>query len=140
MARMVVNGFEEIEKMMKDLEKPEKAAKKAVDAALPVLLRSTQSAVSAAANKGYATGGLAGSFYYMKAKQNERGVFGVVKPGGNDPKGNSYAARATFLEYGTKRGNAASPWRQAAVNNARRQVESIIEKTVDEEIGRITGG
>jgi len=136
MARAREVGFTELDHMFDVLISGNvEAAKKAVDAAAPILEASVRSHVAAAASRGYATGGLAGSFKATPAKQNEFGVFSAVRPvGGRD--GHAYSERARWLEYGVRTPHgvhqAPSPFRSAAAAAVKAECERIMEETFDE--------
>ena len=142
MASAKITGFDDIDKMFDELMDTKKLGMEAVNKAAPYLVDGATKAVSAAANKGYATGGLAHSFAATKAKQNEWGTFSVVKPVGKDKNGVSYGARAAFLEYGTTRNGvkqASSPWRDRAIKAAKAKCENTMEKIVHAEWEKIGG-
>ncbi len=143
-------GFDDLLKMLDKLEAPEEIAKKAVGKAEKALLKSTKAAVkNSLINKG--SSGLVNSFTPTGAKENQWGVYSVVRPVGSDSDGIEYSQKALWLEYGRYRvGNAgrkansieenqvqrARPWRQAAVNNAEAEVIRIIEDTISQEVDK----
>lgn len=136
MARAREVGFTELDKAFDLLISGNvEAAKKAVDAAAPILEASVRSHVSAAADRGYATGALAASFSATPAKENDKGVFSAVRPvGGRD--GHAYSERARWLEFGvrTPKGvrQAPHPFRSAAAEAVRGQCEKIMEEVFTE--------
>ena len=144
--KATIDGFENVDRILSRLMEPEKITKKAVEAATPALVESTQKSIKSAANKGYATGKLAASVAATKPKRNKYGTYSVVRPTGYDKDGNSYYARATYLEYGTTREkgtipkNAPRPWRQKAVNDAESKCEELMEQAVADEVKKIEGG
>jgi hypothetical protein len=135
MAHISFTGFEELDTIMQKLAEPEKMAIKAVDEAAPILEKSLRSAVAAAANRGYATGELEGSIRATKAKENDMGVFSVVKPEGSDKTGLRNVEKMAYLEYGVaSRGQAAHPVRQKAINDAQSACISAMERVISEEV------
>jgi HK97 gp10 family phage protein len=134
-----IDGFENVDRILSRLMEPEKITKKAVEAATPALVESTQKSIKSAANKGYATGKLAASVAATKPKRNKYGTYSIVRPVGYDKDGNSYYARGAYLEYGTKK-NAPQPWRQKAVNDAESKCEELMEQAVADEVKKIEGG
>ena len=137
MAKCTITGFDELEKMLKKLEKPEKIAIKAVDAASPVLVRAMKNAIDSATS-GDATGSLAGSISATSARQNELGVFSAVRPTGTDRKGVRNGAKLAYLEYGVRSHNQAPrPVREAAVAAAEGECLRIIQNVVNEEVGNL---
>ena len=70
--RMEVNGFEELlQALNKATVSTKDACIRAVDNAAPILKDTLSDEITKAANRGYATGELAGSVSAMKAKENE---------------------------------------------------------------------
>ena len=148
MAHLDFTGFDDVFKMLDKMEAPEKIAKEAVGKAEKALLRSTKSAVSAAIIDKTHTG-LVNSFVPTGAKENQWGVYSVVRPVGSDADGVTYAQKALWLEYGRfktknkgRNGSmtenqvqGARPWRQAAINSAQAECEKIIEDALEKAIG-----
>ena len=135
MARAREMGFTELDHTFDILISGNvEAAKKAVDAAAPILEASVQSHAAAAANRGYATGGLAGSFSATPAKENDRGVFSAVRPvGGRD--GHAYSERARWLEFGTVHGSSRQephPFRSAAAAAVQSECEQVMQEVFEE--------
>lgn len=134
MARVRVEGLDEVIKSLNKLAEPTKMAIKAVNAAVPVLEDSFKTSIQSSANRGYAAGGLAGAVSRTPAKENARGVYSVVKVDGTNERGLRYVEELAYLEYGVKRKNGKSqeprPVRQKAVNLARNECEKIIEKEI----------
>lgn len=127
-------GFEDLERLFKKGAKANDIAKKAVDRAAPVLEGSLKGKIAGAASRGYATGELAGSISSTKAKVNDRGVFAAVRPTGHDWKGVRNAEKMAYLEYGTSRGQAPHPVRDAAAAAAEGECISLMEQVVYEEM------
>lgn len=130
-----ITGFDGLEELFKKGAKANDIAKKAVDKAAPVLEGSLKGKVAGAASKGYATGALAGSISSTKAKVNDLGVFAAVRPTGHDRKGVRNAQKLAYLEYGTSRGMAPYPVRDAAAAAVEGECISIMEGVVYEELG-----
>lgn len=141
MARATISGFDEVEKLLDDLGDVKKIGLNAVEKAAPYLVEGAKKAVESAATKGYATGGLARSFAAMKPKTNEYGAYVIVRPVGKDRKGRDYYARAAYMEYGTTlKGspkNAAQPFRDKAISNARAKCEEAMEESVLSDIEKL---
>ena len=132
---ITITGFDDLEVLFKKGEKANDIAKKAVDKAAPVLESSLKGKVAGAASRGYATGELAGSISSTKAKVNDRGVFAAVRPTGHDRKGVRNGEKMAYLEYGTSRGQAPHPVRDAAAAAVEGECVSIMEEVVYEELG-----
>lgn len=89
--------------MLNELAEPEKMAMKAVNKAVPIVENSLKARIREAANrtdaKGrpYSTGELAGSIAGTSAKENDLGVYSVVKANGTDSKGLRNAEKMAYL-------------------------------------------
>ena len=140
MAKAVSVGFDELDAMFRKLaDENEAAAKRAVNAATPILEAATRATVAAVSST-YGTGRLAASFAATPAKRNDLGVYSVVRPVGSRD-GHDYAERASWLEYGAVRPRwagfyagktAPHPWRSASVEAARSGCEAMIEQIMEE--------
>lgn len=120
------------------------AAIKAVDKAAPIVKESLSGEIKKAANRGYATGELAGSVSAMSAKENEYGVFSVVGVRGTDKNGVSNEDKLLWLENGTNRSRGglmkrAGPIRTRAVNAAKLKCEQIMQEAIEEAIEKDFG-
>ena len=106
--RARVTGFEDLERMLNELAEPEKMAMRAVNKAVPIVENSLKARIQEAANrtdaKGrpYSTGELAGSIAGTSVKENDLGVYSVVKANGTDSKGWRNAEKMAYLEYGVR--------------------------------------
>ena len=120
-------------------------AKSFISDAEGTLLKSTKNAVRNALRD--KSSRLPDSFVPTGAKTNQWGVYSVIRPVGHDEKGVAYADKALWLEFGRFRKNnagrkaesieenqiqAASPWRQKAVNDAQAEIERKLERAIDE--------
>ncbi len=132
---ITITGLSDLDDLFEKGLKANDIAKKAVDRAAPVLEDSLKGKISGAASRGYATGELAGSISATKAKVNDRGVFAAVRPTGHDRKGVRNAEKMAYLEYGTSRGQAPHPVRDAAASSAEGECVSVMEQVVYEELG-----
>lgn len=132
MARATLTSFDELEKILRKMQKPEKMAIKAVDAAAPILEASMKSAIAGATKSG---SGLVESIQRTSARQNEFGVFSAVRPVGFDDNGTRYGEILAYLEYGVKdRNQPPRPVRAAAVAAAEGQCLAIIENIINGEV------
>lgn len=107
------------------------ACMRAVDKTAPILKESLRSEISKAANRGYATGELAGSVSATKAKENEYGVFAAVGPSDDFNK-----EKLLWLENGTKRKGTnlmkrAGPIRTRAKNAAQSKCEAAMQQEIE---------
>lgn len=146
MARMRVDGFDDLEKMFQRMMRGDEIAAKAVNKAAPVLVKSVKASISSKTGKGFSTGELAASVSYDPAKKNQYGIFSVIRPRGTHSNGESNAKIGNILEHGhrggytNKRGQQvgpqeAAPWRDPALNSARSECEEIMRQVVYEEMG-----
>lgn len=147
-----IEGFESLDRLFRQVSRPQEFCEKAVGAAAPILLKSTKRSVRKAikeppnARKGESkrTGALERSFMASAPKTNEYGSFSCIQPVGNRTDGKTadkgkplhYAAQAAFLEWGTSNGQAPSPFRARAVNDAEKECEKTMEKTFLDEVSK----
>ncbi len=144
MAKASLTGFEELESYLDKLAKPEKMAIKAVDAAAPILKKSLQAEIRGTANrtdangKPYSKGELEASIGIRPAEKNDRGVFSVVRPYGEDSKGMRNAEKLAYLEHGVKvHGQAPHPVRQKAINTAEAGCEKTMRDVIYGEVDKL---
>ena len=153
MARCKIEGFDELDKMFEQLSKPQHFQLKAVKAAAPILVKSARDSIRS-------TGGsesLARSIEASEPKENQYGVFSIIKPEGrNRKKGTSYVQLAAYHEYGTvwprrqkdadkirhgkqkgMKKQESHPWRDKAVNGARSKCEETMINTVFQEVDKL---
>ena len=157
MARLTIEGFDDVDKLFAVLGNPREFTTAAVNEAAPILEKATRNAVRQAASKGYATGGLAESFVRTPAKSNKYGTYSVVRPVGgrktyeSDKEEHSYVERACWLEYGRNGGyersdmlrpatsQEPSPFRQKAINDAKAECEEAMKRKVYEAVDKAGG-
>ncbi len=144
--RVDTSGLDELIKALgKTQIKTKEACIHAVEKAAPILKEALTSEITKAANRGYATGELAGSISIMDPRENEYGVFTAVGPQGKDHKGVSNEDKLLWLENGTMRkGNnlmkRAGPIRTRAAIRARSKCESVMQKEIESFIDDTFGG
>lgn len=141
--RAKITGFKDLERMLKELAEPEKMAIRAVDEATPILEKSLKAKVREAANrtdaKGrpYSTGELANSIAGIPAKENEYGVYSVVKPNGTDSRGLRNVEKMAYLEYGVRsHGQEPHPVREPAIAACEADVLDVMEKIIYSEVDK----
>lgn len=147
MASLDISGLDELVKALEKAEAPEKIAKKAISEAEKELVKATRNAVkSALTNK--SASGLVNAMIPTGAKENQWGVYSVVRPIGKDEHGIDYSQLALWLEYGRyRKGNqgrkgtledaqlqVAHPWRQKAINDSQAACVRIIEDVLEKEL------
>lgn len=130
MASITVNGFDDVLKKLEKLSDKSKAdeiAKKAVDAAIPILEGSVKSHIHPSrAARGVTV---------KNAKVNQYGVFGVVTITGRDNRGESLAKIAAVLEYGRHDGKGTRiQWRDASARSAESSCKQVVEEIVKAEM------
>lgn len=147
MAHLQITDINAWDNIFKTLSHPEEMAKEAVDEAVRILEESTRTAVKASSNSDK----LAQSFSRTPAKENELGIYSVVRPTGDFNGELSNADLAAQFEYGRHGGYMrsgmkrpatsmeAKPWRQKAINGAKDACEAAAERKVHETVDRITG-
>ena len=79
MAKAQLTGFDELDKLFEQIGRPEEFAIKAVNKAAPVLKKHIQKNLKESSNSDK----LANSFQHTPAKENELGVYSVVRPEGD---------------------------------------------------------
>lgn len=131
-----MTGFDELEKFLNALAEPSKMAIKAVDKAAPVLAREVKKRIP---RSGKNREHLADHIETTKAKENQMGVFAVVKPeNGADSSGTRYVERMAYLEYGVAaHGQRPHPVRAPAIEAARKECERIMQETIYEEVDKL---
>jgi len=137
---MRFDGFEEYYEMINRVGKVKDFAYEATRKATPILVSEMKKGVHAAADKGYATGGLENSFKASHPKSNKRGTYVVVYPAG-ERDGYSYRDRAGWLEYGVWKGKGnniqePSPFKDKAVKAARAKCEAKMREVIEKRIER----
>ena len=86
----------------------------------------------------YSTGALAASVKATKARENDLGVYSVVKPNGTDAKGTRNAEKMAYLEHGVRsHGQTPQPVRSAAVAACEAEVISAMEQVINQEVERL---
>lgn len=155
MARASLTGFDELEKFLGALAKPERMAIKAVDRAAPLLKDALKAEIGRATGgtgkggrKKHHTGHLQDSIELTKAKENHLGVFAVVKPAESvDENGMRAPEKLAYLEYGVPPhinangtqhpGTQPQPIRQRAVNSVEAQCKNIMRETIYGEVDKL---
>lgn len=99
MVKIRTTGLDGIKELFDKLEKPVEMAKKAVNAASPILEEALKVEIHAAVSED-ATGELEGSIKAREAEENDLGVFAVVRPEGTDSKGVDNDQKLAWLEHG----------------------------------------
>lgn len=145
MAHLRITGIDVWDDVLKGLGHPEKIAKEAINAAVPILEKTTRAAVKASSNSDK----LAQSFTRTPAKENNLGVYSVVRPTGdfNEDLSNEdlaaqfeYGRKGDYLRSGMQRPATAMrprPWRAKAINSARAECEKIMEETIYREVDKL---
>lgn len=110
-------------------------ADEALNNAAPEMAESLRNGIRQAANRGYATGELAGSVVPTKARENQYGHFVAVSVNGTDKRGTGNGEKLAYLEYGTSR-QAPHPVMADAVRRAEAGCMEKIQDTIDKYIDR----
>lgn len=105
----------------------------AVDEAAPIVEKSFKNHIDSAANRGYATGALKNSVVTQKAKENQYGVFSVVKVTGMAASGIPRTDQLRYLEFGTKR-QQPHPVRAPTIAECAVKVQEIMKKSMEKQI------
>lgn len=144
MAKMTINGFDELNQLLDRLSAPEEMAIKAVNAAAPIVENAMKAQIARAANRKdarghpYSTGALAASIKATEAKENAYGIYSVVKPSGTDARGTSNAQKLAYLENGVRsHGQAPRPVRSVAVAACKSEAIAVMEQVINQEVEQI---
>lgn len=130
-----VMGFDELAKELDQLGKIDEYAPEILQAAAPVLEKSLKAEVQKAANRGYASGDLAGSIKACKPGKNEQGHYVVVTAKGKDRKGTRNNEKLAYLNYGTTK-QQARPVIARSVKSAEAECTEVIQEKFNEVTGK----
>lgn len=120
--------FDDLAKELDGLSDLDELAPAMLSAAAPILEKELQNRVEKEANKGYASGDLAGSIKANKPGENHLGHYVSVTAKGKDRKGIRNNEKLAYLNYGTCK-QAARPVISSAVKNAEKEcLEAMQEK------------
>lgn len=134
MATLKDYGFDDILKNFdKIIYNTSDMAIMAVDEAAPIVEKSFKNHIDSAANRGYATGALKNSVVTQKAKENQYGVFSVVKVTGTAASGIPRTDQLRYLEFGTKR-QQPHPVRAPTIAECAVKVQEIMKKSMENQI------
>lgn len=133
MAGFTIDGIDDSIRQLEKAGDLESIAPKMIDEATPVLEEALKAEVQQAASKGYATGELASSIKKSKAKRNEYGYFGAVRPTGKDEKGVRNMEKLAYLHYGTTK-QEADPVVTKAVARAEPKVYEKMQEAYNREV------
>ena len=134
MATLKDYGFDDIlKKLDKIAYNTSDMAIMAVDEAAPIVEKSFKNHIEAAANRGYATGALKNSVITQKAKENQYGVFSVVKVTGTAASGIPRTDQLRYLEFGTKR-QQPHPVRAPTIAECAIKVQETMRKSMEKQI------
>ena len=144
MAKMTIDGFDELNQLLDRLSAPEEMAIKAVNAATPIVENAMKAQIARVANRKdarghpYSTGALAASIKATEAKENAYGVYSVVRPSGTDARGTSNAQKLAYLEFGVRsHRQAPHPVRSVAVAACKSEVIAVMEQVINQEVEQI---
>lgn len=124
-------GFDDFAKELEGLGDVDKYAPEILTAAAPVLEKELSSQVRKEANRGYATGELAGSIKAGKPSQNKYGYYVSVSATGKDRKGVRNNEKLAYLNYGTSRQSARPVIAQAISKSEKEVLETMQKKFVE---------
>lgn len=137
MASFKMTGLDDLIGKLENLSaNTDEIARDAIDAAKPTLREALSQCIEEAANRGYATGELAGSIQATKTKQYAYGYYADVKPTGTDKKGVRNGEKLAYLEYGTSR-QLAHPVMKRALDRAGKTCQEIMQEKVEEALKRL---
>lgn len=103
MANYEMNGFDELARQLEQVSDLDGIAPEMLNEALPILESELKKTVREEADKGYATGDMEQSIKKSRARRNQYGYFGIVRPTGKDKKGIRNMEKLAYLHYGTSK-------------------------------------
>lgn len=130
-----IEGIDDFIKELEELGNLDAYAPELLQAAAPILEEKLKQEVHSAANRGYATGKLAGSIKAGKPSQNQYGHYVSVSAKGKDAKGVRNNEKLAYLHYGTSK-QAARPVLTGAVKKAEKGCLEAMQRKLDEVIDR----
>lgn len=136
MASLNVTGMEEVLNQIERLSKKtevDEIAKKAVDKAKDIVVKTTSSAVASSEHGPRSSGSIASSIEATITKVNSYGAYSVSRPTGRDRSGTRNGAKAAYLEYGTPT-LPARPWRARGTAAAEGPCVKIMEEVIKAEM------
>lgn len=129
-----LSGAEEFSEKLTQLQaRIDDIAVAAVKAGGAIVETDLKSAVTAAANRGYATGALAGSIRAGNARGSAGGASVTIAPHGSVKKVRN-SDKMWYLEHGTSR-QAAHPFMTRTLNTAEPKVMQAMQEKLDAAIG-----
>lgn len=129
-----LEGLEEFsQKLTRLADQTDKVVKEAVMAGGEIVQNDLRDAVTAAANRGYATGALAGSIKAGGVRSTGGGASVTVAPSGSVKKVRN-STKMWYLEHGTAR-QAAHPFMAKTMNTAKPKVIQAMQEKLDAVIG-----
>lgn len=128
-----MNGIDELISQLDRAGDLERIAPKMIEECLPMLENSMRETVSEEVTRGYATGDMVSSIKKTKARRNQYGYFGVVRPTGKDKKGVRNMEKLAYLHYGTSK-QVARPVIQKAVFRVREKLEAKMQEVYNREV------
>lgn len=127
-------GFDEvISKLNKIAYNASDMAIEAVDSAAPIVEASFKKHIDAAANRGYATGALRDSVVTQKSRENQCGVYSVIRVTGVAESGILRTEQLRYLEFGTKR-QQPHPVRAPTIAECAVKVRETMRKSMENQI------
>lgn len=129
-----IEGLEEFsQKLMQVSEGIDDAITEAVTAGGEIVKNDLRAAVTQAANRGYATGALAGSIRASGARGSGNGKSVTIAPSGSVKRVRN-SDKMWYLEHGTAR-QAAHPFMTRTINTAEPKVMAAMQEKINAVIG-----
>ena len=129
-----LEGLEEFsQKLAQIADQIDDVSREAVKAGGEIVRDGLSDAVSQAADRGYATGALAGSIKVSGVKSTGGGASATVAPSGSVKKVRN-STKMWYLEHGTAR-QAAHPFMTRTLNSVEPRVMQAMQEKIDAAIG-----
>lgn len=129
-----LTGLDEFsQKLAQIADQIDDVSREAVKAGGEIVREGLSDAVSQAADRGYATGALAGSIKVSSVKSTGGGASATVAPSGSVKKVRN-STKMWYLEHGTSR-QAAHPFMTRTLNSVEPKVMQAMQEKLDAAIG-----
>lgn len=120
---------DQLEEMIKNLDRFDEIAPKLIEASVPILKKN----VIAECQKHRRTASMINSIKETKSKKGKNGWFSVVRPTGTDMNGIRNMEKMAHIEYGTSK-QSATPILSVAVSKSQKPIAEVMQKIYNEEV------
>lgn len=132
MAGLELNGFDELDRTLRELDVYDELAPQLIDGSIDILENNLKKEVS----KHQKSGDMYNSIRPKKAQKNKYGWYAVVRPRGTDSNGVRNMDKMAYIEFGTSN-QSATPVIAPAVNKSLRDTEERMQQLFNEIVGEM---